>query len=202
LAGAAADSNAVFGQILAALQRLPEADQSPTGPARVPERETAANQLDQPAKAGGRPVSAALSRTVLLLGSNPQLTAADIVRELGVTKSYARTLLRRAKEKAPPASRQEAPQVLPVVPAVPGAGPVNAALDDLQRRLAQAEQNLQDLSAGPTRNLNGFGRSGRSQVVHLAEKGQSSEEIAQSLGLPRGEVDFILKVERILLKSF
>jgi DNA-binding NarL/FixJ family response regulator len=42
----------------------------------------------------------------------------------------------------------------------------------------------------------------RSQVLRLAERGESVKEVAAAVGVPVGEVEFILKVDRMLRTAF
>lgn len=103
------------------------------------------------AKRAGRPIASSLARTMEELKGNPEVSAAELSELLGVSKGYARTLLRRARERPAPA---------PVV------------------RTAVANR--------------------RTAALALAEQGHPSEYIAEKLQTTPGEIEFILKVQRLV----
>ena len=78
-------------------------------------------------------------------------------------------------------------------------------LDDamavLAARVEQLEQG-QTSTLAPGLPKPGFNLSKRSQVLRMHRRGDSPENISAALDLPRQEVDLLLKVHRIVLKSF
>jgi hypothetical protein len=66
-------------------------------------------------------------------------------------------------------------------------------LHDLERQTA--------LTAGPTGPRSGFNLGKRTQALRLHRQGESSQQIAASLELPRQEVELLLKVQRIVMSN-
>ncbi|HEV3329609.1 MAG TPA: hypothetical protein VG096_01420 [Bryobacteraceae bacterium] len=66
-------------------------------------------------------------------------------------------------------------------------------LHDLERQPA--------LTAGPSGPRSGFNLGKRTQALRLHRQGESPEQIAASLDLPRQEVELLLKVHRIVLSN-
>lgn len=130
----------------------------------------------------GRPVSESLSRTVEKLRTHPDITPAELAEQLKVSRDYARTLLRRARARI----EETAP-----APAAPV--PISRL-----RRLA-LEPARQTAVALPAQSLN---LNRRMQVLRRAQAGESQQAIAAAVGIPAGEVEFILKVDRILSAAF
>jgi hypothetical protein len=143
----------------------------------------------------GRPMSPSLVRTVEFLSTRPDLTAAELAPAVGVSVSYARTLLRRARER----STEPTPHLAPVPAAVPMSSPDR--FDDIIHRLSSAERDIHELRsrrAGPKGRLD---ISRRAEVIRRNLAGETSGQIAAALGLPEGEVRFILKIQRLLMKA-
>ena len=73
----------------------------------VPPRAVAVRQLAAPAPGAadsrkrGRPISDSLARTLEVLAANPEISPADLASRLRLSPSYARTLLRRARNRVP-----------------------------------------------------------------------------------------------------
>ena len=139
----------------------------------------------------GRPTSAALLRTIDLVRTRHDITSQEIAKELKVSPSYARTLLRRAQAKA-----ASVPALVPPV-AAPRAG-IENTVARLEERLADAEQVLGSLRATPPHARGNWNLNRRAEVLRLADTGTAVGEIAATLAIPAGEVEFILKVNRIL----
>jgi hypothetical protein len=73
-------------------------------------------------------------------------------------------------------------------------------LDAMNARLNEAEERASTLGAPPParRSVN---LSKRGQVIRLSRRGEPVETIAATLGLPRREVELLLKVQRVSTAS-
>ena len=139
-----------------------------------------------------RTVSSSLARTENLLRERPDLTANDLAAELALSPSYARRLLRRARATMSAAS--PAPLVVASTPIrVP-----DREIDDLRARLEKAETSLAVLCSSPPQSRGTWNLNRRAEVLRLAHKGMQPKEIAADMRIPAGEVEFILKVDRLL----
>jgi len=77
---------------------------------------------------------------------------------------------------------------------------VRSDLDDVQAQLRGIEEQTGMLvPPAPTRS--GLNLSKRGQVLQLYRRGQSSPQIAASLGLPVTEIDLLIKVHQIVLEK-
>jgi DNA-binding CsgD family transcriptional regulator len=138
-----------------------------------------------------RSLSPSLTKTIDLLRQRPDLTAQDVAAELKLSPSYARTLLRRAQSHVPVAVPGPAPVV-----AQP---PVQTTIARLHQRITQTEQALAALHAAPSdMRATCAGPNRRAEILRLAESGYAAPDIAAKLAIPGGEVEFILKVNRVL----
>lgn len=75
-------------------------------------------------------------------------------------------------------------------------------LRELEDRVCSLEQTLRDLeqsSAAPV-SASGINLTTRSQVLRRHRQGEDAAQIAAALGLPRTEVDLLLKVNRLVLE--
>ena len=97
--------------------------------------------------------------------------------------------LERGRSEAPPAPDADPGQELRN--AIEG---LAAQVHDLQRAPSAATPD--PAVARPGLNL-----SKRSQAIRLHRRGESAEQIASALQLPRQEVDLLLKVHRLVLSS-
>jgi DNA-binding NarL/FixJ family response regulator len=70
----------------------------------------------------------------------------------------------------------------------------------LENDLREVERQTGMLVA-PAPARSGLNLSERTQVLRLHRSGQDSSEIAASLGLPRGEVDLLIKVHNMALEQ-
>jgi DNA-directed RNA polymerase specialized sigma24 family protein len=144
-----------------------------------------------------------MASTLELLASNPNISAAELARAVGVTQDYARTLLRRARSRTTvPAPAQAPARHLAVVEAaqpaaIPAAGNVQAELEQLKRSLQDTQELVKQLSLTPVALRKSLTLNRRSHVLRLHMEGNAPEQIAGKLGIPRGEVDFTLKVDRL-----
>jgi len=89
--------------------------------------------------------------------------------------------------------------------------PAGASTEDHTRELRTTVENLaaqvrelQRSPAGPAEAATpraGFNVTKRSQALRLHRQGESADQIASSLQLPRQEVELLLKVHRIVLSN-
>ena len=80
---------------------------------------------------------------------------------------------------------------------------LSAEIADLKTKLETLEEPGQSLlPAGPAAATNGVNSTLRSKVLKMHRLGQSPERIAGSLRLPRGEVDLLVKVHRIVMRPY
>lgn len=77
---------------------------------------------------------------------------------------------------------------------------LTSQLAALQEDLRQTEERTGVLVA-PTPPRSGLNLSKRSQVLKLSRHGETAENIAAALSLPRKEVELLLKVQKIVLVS-
>ena len=165
----------------------------------------------------GRPLSASMNKTLEVMKANPGISAAELAKKLSVSQSYARTLLRRAKSRcseaaSKPASSQQTraarriettgPARQPAVLHVPCApnedGAVRVAVSELTSRLEQAEETIQMIRSTRSSSRGSWDLNRRSEVIRRSLAGEAPEAIASALEIPSGEVNFILKVHRVL----
>ena len=91
-------------------------------------------------------------------------------------------------------------------PATP-AGPSNAAVEALQKRLELLEQEVREIcrhvpaAPGPPPARVGLNLEKRSQALRMHRRGEGSAGIAAALDLPLQEVELLIKVHRIVLKN-
>ena len=80
---------------------------------------------------------------------------------------------------------------------------LSAEIADLKTKLETLEEPGQSLlPAGQATAANGVNSTLRSKVLKMHRLGQSPERIAGSLRLPRGEVDLLVKVHRIVMRPY
>ncbi|MBC8167526.1 MAG: hypothetical protein H7Y20_16855 [Bryobacteraceae bacterium] len=156
----------------------------------------------------GRPPSSSMDHTLRAIKANPSISPAQLAAQLSLSTSYAGTLLRRAKAKAPQ------PKVTPIkqparIHAVLAASPaavspaqgdpgLQSVVAELTTRLDKTEETLQHLRvSGPKSNVS-WDLNRRTDVIRRSLKGETNGGIAHELSIPSGEVDFILKVHKIL----
>jgi hypothetical protein len=165
-----------------------------------------------PGKSAGRSVSPSLAKAIALLVSNPGLTSLELADGAGVSRGYARTLLNKAKAsvKASVKERQPIPKV--AKPSIvrenvrekrdhvkKDLGPdMRDAVDELRRSLQETQAELHDLAAAPVVPRTSVNLNKRAKVLHMQQKGRPVQEIAKEMGMNVGEVEFILKVDRLI----
>ncbi|MDZ4796838.1 MAG: hypothetical protein SGI92_01645 [Bryobacteraceae bacterium] len=141
------------------------------------------------------PRSGAMVRLVEVLVSRPDVTAAEVAPELGISVSYARTLLRRARGSSPsPATEVRNTGLFQ-------ARTPDTSVAEIMSRLTSAERELLEIRS---RRIGPKGRwdiSCRAEVIRRSLAGETSGQIASALGVPEGEVRFILKIQRLLMKA-
>jgi hypothetical protein len=79
-----------------------------------------------------------------------------------------------------------------------------AALKTQIQELEQAGGSLPSIGAGvpPVATATGVNNTLRSKVLKLHRLGQSPERIAGSLRVPKGEVDLLVKVHKIVMRPY
>lgn len=161
-----------------------------------------------PAVKADQAAPTSLQRVVDLLRKRPNLSAREIAGELSLSQDYSRKLLKRAKaqldsESAAQASAKRTQRTASETPVLTMVGsprpePPALALAELQARLEATEKSLATLCATPVQSRGTWNLNRRSEVVRLAGNGTGASEIARNLSIPAGEVEFILKVDRLL----
>jgi hypothetical protein len=132
-----------------------------------------------------------MTQALALVAENPNLTAAQLAARINVSLGYARTLLRRAKAKH---------DEIPAPQSAVRPGGLDNVVSDLRRRLDDAESRLDSLIV-PTTSTQSINYNRRSQVLRLHQDGKDPASIAEKLGIPQGEVAFIVKVDRLLVRN-
>ncbi|MFN7994736.1 MAG: hypothetical protein U0Q18_14105 [Bryobacteraceae bacterium] len=74
----------------------------------------------------------------------------------------------------------------------------HSRLENLEKDLREMEQQTGMLVA-PMTTKSGMNLTRRTQVLRMHRSGEQSAGIASSLGLPRGEVELLIKVHRLAL---
>jgi hypothetical protein len=118
---------------------------------------------------------------VAILRNEPNLPAAELAARAGVTLSYARSLIRPQQAK---------PLANSLRPMFPDGGV--AVLQSQVRELTRRVEHTEDRIVRPSADV-----SRRAQILERSTAGVASTAIAEQLSLPQGEIDFILKIERI-----
>jgi DNA-directed RNA polymerase specialized sigma24 family protein len=120
---------------------------------------------------------------VAILDREPGLTPAELAARAGVTLSYARSLVRRRNAKRTPA-------IVRPVEADASVAVLQTQVRELVRRVEQAETR----GVRATVPLTGVCRS---QVIERSAAGVPVNAISEELGIPVGEAEFILKMDRL-----
>lgn len=149
--------------------------------------------------------SPAVERAQKLLQAHPQLTPAELSQVLQVTPAYARSLLKQAQKHrstrrtagrvSGQSSGKSAPLPAPVREAVPG---LEDTLEKLNRRLSEAEQALLQLRSARNGSSEQLAADRRVEIIRRVLQGESPESVARSLQITPGEVQFTLKIHRIV----
>jgi len=71
-------------------------------------------------------------------------------------------------------------------------------LATIQERLLEAEERA-GMLVPPPATISGLNLNRRTQVLRMARRGESPGQIASALRVPQGEVDLMLKVQRLVL---
>jgi len=80
---------------------------------------------------------------------------------------------------------------------------LSAEIAELKTKLQEIEEPSQSLLPGTAAaGASGVNSTLRSKVLKMHRLGQSPERIAGSLRLPRGEVDLLVKVHRIVMRPY
>jgi hypothetical protein len=75
---------------------------------------------------------------------------------------------------------------------------VDGSLRELSERLAETEKTLSALRSAPVHRRASLNLNRRAEVLRLSEAGEEPSSVAERLGIPAGEVEFVLKIDRIL----
>ena len=84
---------------------------------------------------------------------------------------------------------------------------LRGALESAHTSLRTLENNLQEVQqqtgmlTAPAPTRSGMNLSKRTQVLRLHRAGEDPAKIACALGLPRGEVDLLIKVQGVVLRQ-
>ena len=133
-----------------------------------------------------------MKAALALLAEDPDINTADAAAKLDITRDYARTLLRRARNRV---AHPAAPEIQPSRSEQDA--DLRALIQQLSSRLCEAERLLDSLRFVPPASRTGWGSNRRTQVLQLAAAGKDPAAISSELGLPSGEVEFIIKVDRL-----
>ena len=80
---------------------------------------------------------------------------------------------------------------------------LSSEIADLKTKLQEIEETSQSLLPGTAAaSPSGVNSTLRSKVLKMHRLGQSPERIAGSLRLPKGEVDLLVKVHRIVMRPY
>lgn len=80
---------------------------------------------------------------------------------------------------------------------------LSAEIAELKNKLQEIEEPSQSLLPGTAAaSASGVNNTLRSKVLKMHRLGQSPERIAGSLRLPKGEVDLLVKVHRIVMRHY
>jgi hypothetical protein len=74
------------------------------------------------------------------------------------------------------------------------------AINELKRRMAELESGTNVKIAEPQES--GLGDIARGKVLKMHRVGRDAGQIAETLGLPKGEVDLLVKVHKIVMKPY
>lgn len=155
------------------------------------------------ARKPGRPLSHSMTKAMEVVAKRPDISAAELAKALKVSSSYARTLLRRARARSADSGPAVQPAALVAMP-MPDASAVSAspkletAVAEIATRLEETERILSALRSTPVQARANWNLNRRSEVVRLNSTGESAADIASRLAIPPGEVEFILKVDRMM----
>jgi hypothetical protein len=83
----------------------------------------------------------------------------------------------------------------------PSVPELRTSIEALAAQIHDLQNHVPATNASPVLPKPGFNLSKRSQALRMNRRGESSDQIAAALDLPRQEVDLLLKVHRIVLGS-
>jgi hypothetical protein len=112
-------------------------------------------------------------KAIRALETNSSITPAELATVLKVSRDYARTLLRRAREK------QQTSQVANT----------------------PSSTRTRTREGKPAPALSAINLNPRARVLWFLENGDSPQSAASKAGIPVGEVEFIQKVDQILRQA-
>ncbi|MBI2689756.1 MAG: hypothetical protein HYX27_25895 [Acidobacteria bacterium] len=81
---------------------------------------------------------------------------------------------------------------------------IETRLGEWAGRTKEVEDAVSSLSVARQRQVpaNGVNTQQRTKVLRMAKKGDGAEQIATELGIPKNEVDLLLKVQRAVVRTF
>ena len=130
--------------------------------------------------------------TQMLLTLLPYLTVAgNLVLVLGLLLGISQGVrrLRKRVGQQETAARAETAELRSVI-------------QELKSKIQQLEENGTTPSGGVTFAGSGWSGALRTRVLKMHRLGQATEQIAGSLRIPKGEVDLLVKVNRIVLRPY
>lgn len=134
----------------------------------------------------------------MLLTLLPYLT---VVANLALVLGILFTLNQRVRELRASASKQEKTLRAETTR-------LSAEITDLKGHILELEQSGNSIASNtaasglPAASGNSVNNTLRSKVLKLHRLGQSPDRIAGSLHVPRGEVDLLVKVHRIVMRPY
>jgi len=81
------------------------------------------------------------------------------------------------------------------------AAQITNAVNELRHRIAELEKLEPQAGSSPEPGV-AISNAARGKVFKLHRSGQAADHIAQTLRLPKGEVDLLIKVQRVVMKPY
>jgi len=93
------------------------------------------------------------------------------------------------------------PGAAPSAPAADDTRGLRQAVEALAAQVRELQRTPADAAVDPAVPRPGINLSRRSQALRMHRRGESAEQIATALSVPRQEVELLLKVHRIVLSN-
>lgn len=120
-----------------------------------------------------------------LLNANPAIAlGAGLILLLALGILLVHTRLQVSRMRADPTTRNQEIEI----------GNLKMSIAELGTRLAVVERDLSCVPQRPRGNIN---LSKRGQVIRLHRRGDPATEIASAVGLRKGEVELIIKLQKL-----